>query len=740
MKPPREKNIRSTRAKRMTLSSRRSNRRARASFLFPVSIFMATFTLALVATSAAVTVEMDATWTDWAHLKKWEYTPPLVDYNLRMGVKGYLTRDFYSAIIFLKEFIRKHPHSPYADYVTYYLSMSYKMVELEEQAIFNFKKLLYHYPDSPFSYYAFIELEHTYFEMGEYSSVIEHYQQFRSIYPISIYSGRWVTEFIPNEVTYLVGQSYYISNDLDKAEQMLERMSETTTDFLFGQYTLGLIDYQNGRIESALDHFQQIIRSRIITTSYLDPIVDKARLTMGRIFYEQEQFEASIEALLEIDPRSRFYIEALDTLAWALIKSGNRPLAISYLNEIISIHPTSDVQSASYALIGRLYTDMDDAGGGIVFFEQAKQVLSREIEAVRVLLDDKEKMGVTVEDLIEIHHRRRFSTDARPMRRQRPRRESYYPKSLGFEIFYRKYLNAPLLMDLLTLFVELERIKYSMSIGDRLREELNEIFSQGSFAEGDEDVRSGMVGEEALWTMTELQQIYVFSALKLFDIENRCYDILEKEGQASDEEILGLRHGTIESAIRELWFLLLYNLSVEEIAEPFTRALTRVRKEPANLETREKRLFTTLGRRTLVGDLDARCAELAAKMKDISASIPYRSRDLLLSEMILYSRNLYMLREISEERPLEPPEPVRLTVDTDALAHRFDEIKRFPPLFEKHFMASYTYLNEQIHKEVERKISEKIHELSQIDLEIDFHLSRTLLQKAKEDLDALQGQ
>jgi len=724
----------------MNLYTKRSYQTAIARFLLSVPALIAFSTLAWAATSAAVTIEMDTTRTDWAHLKKWEYTPPLVDYNLRMGVKGYLTRDFYSAIIFLKEFIRKHPHSPYADYVTYYLSMSYKMVELEEQAIFNFKKLLYHYPDSPFSYYAFIELEHIYFEMGEYFSVIEHYQRFRSTYPVSIYSGRWVTEFIPNEVTYLVGQSFYINNDLEKAEEMLVRLSETTTDFLFAQYTLGLIDYRGGRKESALDHFRQIVSSRLITTPYLNPIVDKTRLTIGRILYEQADYEACIETLLEILPYSLYYIEALDTVSWALIKSGEKALAITYLNEIISTHPTSAVQSASYELIGRLYTDMDDAGGGIVFFEQAKQVISREIETIRLLTNNEEKMSATFEDLVEIHRRRRISMEERPKRRRHIRREPYYPKSLGFEFFYQKYLRAPLLLDLLTLFVEMERIKQSLHMGDLLKEDLEEIFSQGPYEEEEGDINIAILGEEALWTLTDLQQIYAFSSLKLFDIENRCYDILEKENLASGEEILGLRRGTIESAIKELWFLLLYNLSVEEIAEPFTRAMTRVRNEPVNLETREKRFSTILGRRSLIADLNVQCTELAARMKEIAARLPYRSRDLLLSEMILYSRNLYMLREISAEQPLAPPEPVQLSIDMDALGRRFDEIKRFPPLFETHFIASIERLIDYIHKEVECRISENIDELQRIDLEIDFYLSRTLLLKAKEDLNALQSQ
>ena len=701
------------------------------------------FILLQPAQLSAVTVEVESTWTDWTQLKQWEYTPPLVDYNLRMGVKGYLTKDYYTGIVFLKEFIRKHPRSPYADYVTYYLSMSYKMVELEEQAIFHFKKLLHNYPDSPFTYYAFVEIEKLYFRMAEYSAVIEHYQRFRSTYPISIYSGRWVTEFIPNEITYLVGQSYYMLNKLEEADEVLQRLSETTNDFLFGQYTLGLIDYRKGQIDSALEHLDGVVHSEIVTTPYFDPIVDKASLTMGRILYEREDYDRAVDTLLQILPQSAFYFEALDTIAWSLIQSENKPLAISYLSDIIALHPTSAVQSACYELIGLIYTDLNDAGGGIVFYKEAKKVLSTEIEALRQIIGNEESLQTSIEDLQEIHRQRRSAAEERPARGYRMRRRAYYPKSLGFEIFYEKYLNSPRLQNILTLSVETEKITNGMRIGGQLGDELEEIFSRGPFDKDDEtseDLILAMMGEEALWALTDLQQIYAFSSLKLFDIENRYYDIFIREDLASPEETRDLRHNSIEASTGELRFLLLPDLSIEAIAEPFTKALTKVRNEPVSLETREKRFVNIMGRRSLLVDLDVRCDELAAMMDRIANNIPYRSRDLLLSEMILYSRNLYMLREISQEHPLEPPEPVRLTVDMAALNRRYEEIKAFPPLYQSHFDETHRFLMDRIRNEVQLRITEKIEELQRIDLEIDFYLSRALLLKAREDLHAVQSQ
>lgn len=670
---------------------------------------------------------------DWAETTRLEGPPPLIDYNLRMGVRGHLVKDYYSSILYLQEFLLHNPESIYSDYVHFYLGLSLREIDLVGRSAFHFRKILFDYHDSLFMRRALLNLLLIYFDQEEYRGVIDTYERFKSSDSASLYTGRWIIEFVPKEILYLVGQSHFLLGEFEDAKQVLRRLQPGSSEHLYGLYTLAQIEFMGGRVESAVEILDTVIESPFVTSRFLFPIVDHAILTKGRILYETGHYDEAIETYLEINLSSLFYPEAIEGVGWALICQEELALAVTYFSELLTFHPERQKVSEIIGTIGRLYSTMGDPTGAIPFFENAKVLITREIASLEASIESPEQLDVVFEDLRNIHYHNRI-IDKYLDRRESIRQDSYFPKNRMFPYLYRSYLQEKRLAELLELDFEMKEV---LNLVERVHEDLPKL--EALLSQVPQDLITGdsperididimLQGEKILWWLSEIRHHLTFGNIRIFDIDTRHFNLLQRHGVRGSGELSGPRAASIEQTVDALTKISIGCISTEALRQRFLESMSRVRRYPGNLETREKLLRKIVGRRELVEDIEKQSEILAGRMVEISGSIPLSGRPSLLTYLMTLNRNLMLIEEIHGENLFATKEPF-IRIDFRNLRGRFEDLAKLPEALLEKFARTRDELTTSIELELRDTVERRLKEMTAIALELDFHLSRNLLLK-----------
>jgi len=121
-------------------------------------------------------------------------------------------------------------------------------------------------------------------------------------------------------VPYVRGKYAYRSGRYDEALVLFANIPPQSPHYLQARYFSATAQVQKGDLASALAIFDSVARAQPRNDTERE-IQDLARLALGRLNYERDQFDKAREAYNLIPRQSLHFEEAMDELAWTAIKA-----------------------------------------------------------------------------------------------------------------------------------------------------------------------------------------------------------------------------------------------------------------------------------------------------------------------------------------------------------------------------------------------------------------------------------
>jgi len=122
---------------------------------------------------------------------------------------------------------------------------------------------------------------------------------------------------------------------LEQARAAFELVQANSPFYAQARYFIGVIHTLRGQYNEALNEFERVAKSRASTDQQRD-VVELAQLAAGRLYYETNQLDRSIESYQSVPRTSRRFDTALFETAWAYIRMGDSTRAARSL-EVLSV-------------------------------------------------------------------------------------------------------------------------------------------------------------------------------------------------------------------------------------------------------------------------------------------------------------------------------------------------------------------------------------------------------------------
>lgn len=159
---------------------------------------------------------------------------------------------------------------------------------------------------------------------------------------------------------------------------------------LQSQYFVGVIHAVRAEYPRAIEAFRQVLSSQA-TTREQRSVVDLTHLALGRLYYETDQLQQSIEAYQSVPRTSEHFDHALYEIAWAFIRMGDSIRAERALEVLAVASPNSHLIPDAQVLRGNLllrHGRFDDANAVFLEVRSTFAPVLRELEAIRTSHSD----------------------------------------------------------------------------------------------------------------------------------------------------------------------------------------------------------------------------------------------------------------------------------------------------------------------------------------------------------------
>jgi tetratricopeptide (TPR) repeat protein len=175
-------------------------------------------------------------------------------------------------------------------------------------------------------------------------------------------------------VPYVRGKYAFFRDRLDDAISTFASIPTTSPYFLQARYFIATALVKKGDQVSALAGFDAIVRAHPRSDTEKE-IQDLARLAIGRLNYEHDQFEKAREAYNLIPQQSLHFEEALNEQAWTSIKAKDFKSAYRALDLILLQNPDSPQAPELRLLMGNLHVRLGNFSLANEAFMQARDQL-----------------------------------------------------------------------------------------------------------------------------------------------------------------------------------------------------------------------------------------------------------------------------------------------------------------------------------------------------------------------------
>lgn len=189
-----------------------------------------------------------------------------------------------------------------------------------------------------------------------------------------------------NEIRFLVGQFHYTNDDLDQALESLTAVEQTDEKpYLRAQYLIGVIHTRRNEAQPALEAFKNVLRygRDIASNDFVDDMVRKATLSLGRLFYTARQYEAAGRYYDQIEQSDPAWLDSLFEISWTYYQVGNFDRALGNLHTLNSPYFVNEYYPES--LILQAVIDLKNC-----HFPQVLRSVDRFVESYKPLKEELE--------------------------------------------------------------------------------------------------------------------------------------------------------------------------------------------------------------------------------------------------------------------------------------------------------------------------------------------------------------
>src|SRR5262249_5353166 len=164
------------------------------------------------------------------------------------ALDAYFADQPYRTVVLLHEAMAKPELSSMREASLYMLGQSFASMHLYEKAEDSLQALLAEFPNGRFAPIALRELARIFFNLHEYSAVVNLEQNHRGA-------------MAPTEFWYLVGESNYLLGRRAQARDPLMRVAQGNQYFPFARYTLAQVEFAAERPSAALAALSDVTSS-----------------------------------------------------------------------------------------------------------------------------------------------------------------------------------------------------------------------------------------------------------------------------------------------------------------------------------------------------------------------------------------------------------------------------------------------------------------------------------------------
>ena len=201
------------------------------------------------------------------------------------------------------------------DKAKWYLGDCYSKLYMNDIARETFKEGLEEYTTSDQRAKFIHGLQVLDYREGKYDDALKNHAFIINLYPESD---------IRADADYLAGEIQFQRKNYNVAEQLFSQLKTTDPLYIYAQYTLAIINIENGKDPAAIANLTTIIKdtSAVAADQLLQ---DAANLKLGHIYFESgDKLRQAVEAYHRVPDGSPFQDEALLGTAWSWMKV-NRP-------------------------------------------------------------------------------------------------------------------------------------------------------------------------------------------------------------------------------------------------------------------------------------------------------------------------------------------------------------------------------------------------------------------------------
>jgi tetratricopeptide (TPR) repeat protein len=174
-------------------------------------------------------------------------------------------------------------------------------------------------------------------------------------------------------VPYVRGKSAFFRDRVDEALLTFANIPPTSPYYLQSRYFAATVQVKKGDLAAAMAGFDAVTRIQPRNDTEKE-IQEMARLAIGRLHYERDQFDKAREAYSSITRQSIHFDEAMNELAWTSIKAKDFKAAYRALDLMLLQNPDSSQAPELRLLMGNLHVRLANFALANDSFMQARDV------------------------------------------------------------------------------------------------------------------------------------------------------------------------------------------------------------------------------------------------------------------------------------------------------------------------------------------------------------------------------
>ncbi len=469
------------------------------------------------------------------------------------GLDAYFNDQPYRAIVLFRDSMAQPSTGALREATLYALGQSFAAIHLYEKAEDSLGALLLEFPRGRYAPVAIRELARIFFNLHEYSAVVNLEQSYRGTLPEGA---------IPVEFWYLLGQSNYMIGRKSEARGPLLKVGPGTPFYPFARFTLGQAEFGLGRADAALSALSEVA-SHSASPALLR---ERAMRVAGMILYQQKRFRESVKVYEGIGESSALYGASRVDMALAAEAGGDLDAAREAFIDAMNRSADDFIRTEARVAVGKFLNRKQKAAAAKTLFEQALTDLKTREAKLRESVEVDDEFRQTFAELVTFARQsggnprlERMGEDLQMLkvtlastlgvpydRGPLPAYHKLSPKTYLFPLLQQRFHNPQIIETFVELAVEIEDLKKQIADLEK------EIRGQRPIWDAATPLRATQVPENV---RSSLQQM-VWLLFGNFDLLTRFYDALALNEKVEVRAAAGQKQRALGSTVEALRLIL----------------------------------------------------------------------------------------------------------------------------------------------------------------------------------------